>query len=34
VFYRAVADGIEIVRLLHGRRDLDSLLGPEADPAD
>lgn len=31
VFYRAVEDGIEIVRVLHGHRDLDSILGPESD---
>jgi toxin ParE1/3/4 len=26
IFYRAVADGIEIVRVLHGARDIDRLL--------
>jgi len=29
VFYRPVEDGIEVVRVLHGHRDLDSILGPE-----
>lgn len=29
VFYRTVEDGVEIVRVLHGHRDLDSILGPE-----
>jgi toxin ParE1/3/4 len=26
IFYRRVADGIELARVLHGRRDIDSLL--------
>jgi toxin ParE1/3/4 len=30
IFYRPVADGIEIVRVLHGARDIDRLLEPEA----
>jgi toxin ParE1/3/4 len=30
IFYRAVADGIEIVRVLHGARDIDRLLESEA----
>jgi toxin ParE1/3/4 len=25
IFYRPLADGIEIVRVLHGARDIDSL---------
>ncbi len=29
IFYRTVADGIEIVRVLHGARDLDRLLESE-----
>jgi toxin ParE1/3/4 len=29
IFYRPVADGIEIVRVLHGARDLDRLLESE-----
>jgi toxin ParE1/3/4 len=29
VFYRSMADRIEIVRVLHGARDLDSLLRME-----
>lgn len=31
VFYRPIQNGVEIVRVLHGHRDLDSLLGPEND---
>jgi toxin ParE1/3/4 len=30
IFYRPVADGIEIVRVLHGARDIDRLLVSEA----
>jgi toxin ParE1/3/4 len=30
VFYRSVADGIEIVRVLHGARDIDRILESEA----
>ena len=29
IFYRTVPDGIEIVRVLHGARDLDRLLEAE-----
>ena len=29
VFYRPMEGGVEIVRVLHGHRDLDSVLGPE-----
>jgi toxin ParE1/3/4 len=29
IFYRAVADGIEIVRVLHAARDLDALFGDD-----
>jgi toxin ParE1/3/4 len=29
VFYRPVADGIEIVRVLHGARDIESVLADE-----
>lgn len=29
VFYRPVEDGIEVVRVLHGHRDVDAVLGPE-----
>jgi toxin ParE1/3/4 len=29
VFYRAVADGIEVIRVLHGARDIHSSLGEE-----
>lgn len=29
VFYRLCEGGIEIVRVLHGHRDLDAILGPE-----
>jgi toxin ParE1/3/4 len=28
VFYRAVHDGVHVVRVLHGARDLDSVFGP------
>lgn len=28
VFYRPIDGGIEVVRVIHGRRDLDSILGP------
>jgi toxin ParE1/3/4 len=29
VFYRPVTDGIEVIRVLHGARDIDSLLADE-----
>ena len=29
IFYRNAGDGIEIVRILHGARDMDSVLGSE-----
>ena len=29
IFYRPTEDGIEIVRVLHGHRDIDAILGPE-----
>jgi toxin ParE1/3/4 len=29
IFYRSAEDGIEIVRVLHGARDLDTVLGEE-----
>jgi toxin ParE1/3/4 len=29
IFYRAAADGIEIIRFLHGARDIDSVLESE-----
>ena len=28
IFYRAISDGILILRVLHGSRDVDSLFGP------
>ena len=34
VFYRPVADGIEILRVLHGARDLVSILAEEIGVAD
>jgi toxin ParE1/3/4 len=33
VFYRPVDDGVEIVRVLHGGRDIDSVLESEAGDA-
>jgi toxin ParE1/3/4 len=30
LFYRAVADGIEIVRVLHGRRDIGAVFADES----
>jgi len=33
VFYRATSDGIELVRVLHGARDLKRLFNPEQSPA-
>ena len=33
VFYRPIADGIEIVRVLHGARDISSLLAEGLEPA-
>jgi toxin ParE1/3/4 len=32
VFYRPVADGIEIARVLHGARDIHGILSEEFDP--
>lgn len=29
VFYRPSEEGIDVVRVLHGHRDIDGLLGPE-----
>jgi toxin ParE1/3/4 len=29
IFYRPAADGIEIIRVLHGARDLESVLGSD-----
>lgn len=29
VFYRPTEDGIDVVRVLHGHRDIDAILGPE-----
>src|SRR5437870_4016309 len=29
IFYRPVAEGIEIIRVLHGARDIDTVLGRE-----
>jgi toxin ParE1/3/4 len=29
IFYRPVEGGIEVVRVLHGHRDVEALLGPE-----
>ena len=31
IFYRPILDGVEIVRVLHGARDLDVILNPEMD---
>ncbi|HEY2154518.1 MAG TPA: type II toxin-antitoxin system RelE/ParE family toxin [Isosphaeraceae bacterium] len=31
VFYRPIAGGIEVVRVLHGAKDLDHLLDPDAE---
>ena len=28
IFYRPVSDGIEVVRVLHGARDIESIFGP------
>jgi toxin ParE1/3/4 len=33
IFYRPTEDGIDIVRVLHGSRDLDALFSPPPDPA-
>lgn len=30
IFYRPAGDGIEIVRVLHGARDIDSILADES----
>jgi toxin ParE1/3/4 len=30
IFYRPMADGLEIVRVLHGHRDIEEIFGPEA----
>jgi toxin ParE1/3/4 len=32
VFYRALPNGIEVVRVLHGARDIQSILGEEFEP--
>jgi toxin ParE1/3/4 len=29
IFYRAIPDGIEVVRVLHGRRDIEAILTEE-----
>jgi toxin ParE1/3/4 len=29
IFYRPNEDGIEVVRVLHGHRDIEAILGPE-----
>jgi toxin ParE1/3/4 len=29
IFYRPIADGIEIVRVLHGSRDVDTIISEE-----
>lgn len=29
IFYRPTEDGIEVVRVLHGHRDIQAILGPE-----
>ncbi|MFH0789091.1 MAG: type II toxin-antitoxin system RelE/ParE family toxin [Pseudomonadota bacterium] len=31
IFYIPLADGVEIVRVLHGARDLDALFNPDSD---
>lgn len=31
IFYRPTADGIELVRVLHGARDLERILDPDSD---
>jgi plasmid stabilization system protein ParE len=31
VLYREVKDGIEIIRVLHGARDIDSAMQPQGD---
>jgi toxin ParE1/3/4 len=33
IFYRIVSDGIEIIRVLHGARDIDRILEDETFPA-
>jgi toxin ParE1/3/4 len=32
VFYKSIKEGVEIVRLLHGARDISALLEPEEEP--
>ena len=29
IFYRPLADGIEVVRIVHGARDLEAIFGPQ-----
>ena len=31
IFYRAISEGIEVVRVLHGSRDLDTIFHPDDD---
>jgi plasmid stabilization system protein ParE len=31
IFYIPLADGVEIVRVLHGARDLDALFNPDSE---
>jgi len=31
IFYRALPDGIEVIRVLHGMRDLDRIIGEQGD---
>lgn len=31
IFYRALPDGIEVIRVLHGMRDLDRIFGEQSD---
>jgi toxin ParE1/3/4 len=33
IYYRPTEDGIEIIRVLDGRRDMTQIFGPEADEA-
>jgi toxin ParE1/3/4 len=33
IFYRPADDGIEIIRVLHGARDIDSVMGSEGNEA-
>src|SRR3954469_9437762 len=32
LFYRPIPDGIELIRVLHGARDIDAILKDEPDP--